>query len=798
MDDPSVGTRTYSYTWNADGSSSISQSGPNGTITTAKDKYGRTTSVVREGEGAITTAYTYDNYGRLASEASTNGTSTTYAYDTLDRVASIREDIPDGKWLKRDYSYGAGSNVATVLYTSQTDTITTETYSYEYGHNRKIELPDGTVVFQLNAENEFGQPEMAKTGDVFRQYSFNSYGLPTRRKMVVGAGGPLTTLQDFEYVFDAETGNLEYRYDSLNSASEHFSYDALGRLTTLSFYGSGPALSRHYTYEDNGNLTYITSTGTISYDDPGSPYKATSLTNPAYITTPIPKQEIAYNAYDRPISISQNGITATLTYNGAEDRVKMAVVDSTGAVPATLLTRYYVGRRYEIDIAPAGSGGGTTTTERFYLGGDAYSAPMVLVRTGTSGAWSAYNIGRDYLGSITHIITAPGTPVAEYSYEPWGRQRNPETLVIYYAGSEPELFLGRGYTGHEYLPWFRLYNMNARLYDPLVGRFLAPDPFVQAPDFTQNFNRYSYCLNNPLKYSDESGEHPLAVALFVVGCVSVIYGLGNVAAHAIRGEDLGQGNWAKYYASGFVSGFISTLACPYWYLVSSAIGPGNMAGFYYRMILANPKIMYPYLTVLNFVTSAYNGIANGNDKWFNNFAKTALGYFYLDENKSFLGEVWEGISRNIWEGPQETLGYAYSSIRNAWADRVDLWGGSVFITNHTDNSKGVTLGNFININNEEDPAIMSSYASFDAYMLSHQPVVDDYYIHEYGHSVQSKIWGPLYLPIPGLFSFGSAITNTYSQHNQYWTEVWANTYSKQYLNTYYDSFSFPSALTVKY
>lgn len=99
-----------------------------------------------------------------------------------------------------------------------------------------------------------------------------------------------------------------------------------------------------------------------------------------------------------------------------------------------------------------------------------------------------------------------GTPVAEYSYDPWGRARNPQTLIIYYADSEPELLLGRGYTGHEYLPWFGLYSMNARLYDPLVGRFLSPDPYVQAPDFTQNFNRYSYCLNNPLKYSDESGE----------------------------------------------------------------------------------------------------------------------------------------------------------------------------------------------------------------------------------------------------------------------------------------------------
>ena len=38
------------------------------------------------------------------------------------------------------------------------------------------------------------------------------------------------------------------------------------------------------------------------------------------------------------------------------------------------------------------------------------------------------------------------------------------------------------------------------------GHFFSPDPFVQAPDFTQNYNRYSYCLNNPVMYSDPDGE----------------------------------------------------------------------------------------------------------------------------------------------------------------------------------------------------------------------------------------------------------------------------------------------------
>ncbi len=47
--------------------------------------------------------------------------------------------------------------------------------------------------------------------------------------------------------------------------------------------------------------------------------------------------------------------------------------------------------------------------------------------------------------------------------------------------------------------------MNGRLYDPAVGAFLSPDPYVQEPDLTLSYNRYSYCLNNPLKYTDPGG-----------------------------------------------------------------------------------------------------------------------------------------------------------------------------------------------------------------------------------------------------------------------------------------------------
>jgi len=62
---------------------------------------------------------------------------------------------------------------------------------------------------------------------------------------------------------------------------------------------------------------------------------------------------------------------------------------------------------------------------------------------------------------------------------------------------------------------FGIIEMNGRIYDPAIGRFFSPDPYIQAPDNSQNFNRYSYVLNNPLKYTDPSGELPFLVPVAI-------------------------------------------------------------------------------------------------------------------------------------------------------------------------------------------------------------------------------------------------------------------------------------------
>ncbi|PKP51547.1 MAG: type IV secretion protein Rhs, partial [Bacteroidetes bacterium HGW-Bacteroidetes-1] len=107
------------------------------------------------------------------------------------------------------------------------------------------------------------------------------------------------------------------------------------------------------------------------------------------------------------------------------------------------------------------------------------------------------------LGSITAISDATGNLVESLSYDPWGRRRNPSNWNDYNVTST---MFDRGFTGHEHLPQFGLINLSGRVYDSFLVRFLSPDPYVQAPDYSQNFNRYSYAFNNPLKYSDPDGE----------------------------------------------------------------------------------------------------------------------------------------------------------------------------------------------------------------------------------------------------------------------------------------------------
>ena len=122
------------------------------------------------------------------------------------------------------------------------------------------------------------------------------------------------------------------------------------------------------------------------------------------------------------------------------------------------------------------------------------------------------NLHKDHLGSWTTVTTEAGEVIREQSFDAWGNLRNPDT----WSGTVTQQpMFDRGFTGHEHVQYFGnfgLINMNGRMYDPVMSSFLSVDNYVQAPDFSQSFNRYAYCLNNPLRYVDPDGENPVVVA----------------------------------------------------------------------------------------------------------------------------------------------------------------------------------------------------------------------------------------------------------------------------------------------
>jgi len=98
------------------------------------------------------------------------------------------------------------------------------------------------------------------------------------------------------------------------------------------------------------------------------------------------------------------------------------------------------------------------------------------------------------------------------AHDPYGDRRRADWTARLTAASSTDLVVAqgrrvsRGFTGHEHLDRTGLVHMNGRVYDPLLGRFLSPDPVVADPSSSQGWNLYAYVGNNPLSRTDPTGQ----------------------------------------------------------------------------------------------------------------------------------------------------------------------------------------------------------------------------------------------------------------------------------------------------
>ncbi|TCN53076.1 hypothetical protein D0809_20975 [Flavobacterium circumlabens] len=215
----------------------------------------------------------------------------------------------------------------------------------------------------------------------------------------------------------------------------------------------------------------------------------------------VKKLTVTYNGLKTPNQIEEIGLDKiSFTYNNDNQRSTMYY----GGFQQNKILRP-LRKHYSADGTMEIKENIATGSVEFvtYVGGDGYDAPIAVKSNGTSANQFLY-LHRDYQGSIVAISDDTGSVVEKRLFDAWG------SILKVTDGAGNALYgltvLDRGYTGHEHLQSVGLINMNARLYDPKLHRFLQADNYIQDVTNSQNYNQYGYVYNNPLTNTDLSGD----------------------------------------------------------------------------------------------------------------------------------------------------------------------------------------------------------------------------------------------------------------------------------------------------
>lgn len=324
--------------------------------------------------------------------------------------------------------------------------------------------------------------------------------------MAIRTTGPLGIAQDLSYQFDL-VGNLKSRTDSLQAVTETFAYDNINRLTQV----SGPA-PKTYQYDAIGNITNKSDVGSYTYNASGAgsirPHAVTQAGTNTYTYDANGNQitgagrTITYASFNKPSQIVTSTASVSFTYDANQRRMRKVSSQSTTV---------YLGKLYEKTTSTAGA------EHKHYL----YAA-NTLVGIYTQKPDNTTNtryLHTDHLLSVDTITDEAGNVVQKQSYDAHGKRRNINGLD---ATTPITAQTTRGFTRHEMDDDVGLINMNAREYDPVLGRFLTPDTFVQYPASTQGYNRYAYVNNNPLSFTDPSGHFLKSISRAVKSVVNEV------------------------------------------------------------------------------------------------------------------------------------------------------------------------------------------------------------------------------------------------------------------------------------
>ncbi len=320
--------------------------------------------------------------------------------------------------------------------------------------------------------------------------------------------------------------NLGYGYDPAGNAltmnetgegwSRGFSYDWADRLTAAQEPMSGtPSKLWSYGYNALGNMTFNSDWSGAGMDGsyvygaqggtgPAGPHAVTKIggTSSTYTltydangstTSETTGLGYSYNFDGKIAAVSDTGAplnpNAAFTYDANGDRVRKTWTNAQGRLQDL---RYWAGFEELRD-------GATLKQDRYVMLG---SSRVALLPS--SGMATIYYLHPDIQGTVSLVTNQSGTVVERERFAPYG---GPWAQT----GSTPDLRYG--YTGQEHDTESGQIHLGVRELHFTIGRFLKPDGLVPDPMNPQTLNRYSYALNNPIRYLDPSG-------FYSIDCVS--------------------------------------------------------------------------------------------------------------------------------------------------------------------------------------------------------------------------------------------------------------------------------------